>query len=29
VDGDKLSVEVVGSEGSYRPYKGRARLDLQ
>jgi hypothetical protein len=29
VDGDKLSVEVVGSSGSYRPYNGRARLDLQ
>lgn len=29
VDGDKLSVEVVGSEGRYRPYNGRSRLDLQ
>lgn len=29
VDGGKLSVEVVGTEGRYRPYKSGARLDLQ
>lgn len=30
VDGDKLSVEVVGTGPfAYRPYKGRAKLDLQ
>jgi hypothetical protein len=29
VDGPKLSVEVVGSAGSYRPYSGRASLALQ
>ena len=30
VDGDHLSVEVIGSgPGEYRPYSGRSRLDLQ
>ncbi|MBI3493233.1 MAG: metallophosphoesterase [Acidobacteria bacterium] len=30
VDGDKLSIEIVGSgPREYKPYSGRARLDLQ
>jgi calcineurin-like phosphoesterase family protein len=29
IDGDKLAAEIVGTSGAYRPYNGRARIDLQ